>query len=163
MDPSEVANSGRATKRSTSHHRFRNITANKNCYRFSFSQRTVPEWNNLPDHLRSAHSNETFRAQLTQEIDIVALVSRSHYYYDWDDCWLPVPYIPYGSFARKRFRFRSQHLSTEIGDPLAQTLSWKKASCKAGRGMTTITTLFYRKKHFSILNDNKDKKHNCFS
>ena len=32
-DPSEVGNSGRATRRSTSQHRFGNITANKNCYR----------------------------------------------------------------------------------------------------------------------------------
>ena len=69
MDPSEVANSGRATKISTSHHRFRTITANKNCYRFSFSPQTVPEWYNLPDHLRSTHSVETFRAQLAQGID----------------------------------------------------------------------------------------------
>ena len=128
----------------------RNITANKNCYRFSFSLRTVPEWSNLPDHLRSAHSVETFRAQLAQEIDIAALISRSHYYYDWDDCWPPVPYVPYGSFARNRFRIRSQHLSTEIGDPLAQTLSWTKASCKVGRGISTITTLFYERNTFSF-------------
>ena len=32
-DPSEVGVSGRATRQSTSQHRFRNITANKNCSR----------------------------------------------------------------------------------------------------------------------------------
>ena len=62
---------------------------------------------------RIAYSVETFRAQLAQEIGIAALTSRSHYYYDWDDCWPPVPHIPCGSFAQNRFRFTSQHLSTE--------------------------------------------------
>ena len=28
-------------------------------------------------------------------------ISRSHYYYDWDDCWPPVPYIPYVSLLHK--------------------------------------------------------------
>ena len=31
---------------------------------------------------RSAHSVETFRAKLAQEIGIAAVISRSHYYYD---------------------------------------------------------------------------------
>ena len=80
VDPSKVVNSGRETRRSTSQHRFRNITANKTCYRSSFLPRTVPEWNKLPDHLRSAHSVETFRTQLAQEIDIAALISSRNYY-----------------------------------------------------------------------------------
>ena len=37
-----------------------------------------------------------------------SLVDTTSYttYYDWDDCWPAVPYIPYESFARNRFRFR---------------------------------------------------------
>ena len=74
VDPSKVVNSGRVTRRSTSQHRFRNIMANKNCYRSSFFSWTVHKWNNLPDHLCSCHSVETFRTQLAQEIDITALI-----------------------------------------------------------------------------------------
>ena len=121
--------SGRATTRSTSQHRYRNITANENCYR-------VFPWVEQPARpSRSAHSVQTFRAQLAQEIGIAALIFRSHCYYDWDDCWPPVPHIPHGSFAQNRFRFRfiSQHLGTESGDNSRRT----KASCKADRGMTT--------------------------
>ena len=55
---------------------------------------------------RIAFSVETFRAQLAQEIGIAVMTSRSHYYYDWDDCWPPVPHIPCGSFAQNRFRFK---------------------------------------------------------
>ena len=74
VDPSKVVNSGRVTRRSTSQHRFRNIMANKNCYRSSFFSWTVHKWNNLPDHLCSCHSVETFRTQLAQEIDITVLI-----------------------------------------------------------------------------------------
>ena len=35
VDPFKLVDSGRETRRSTSQHRFRNIMANKNCYRFS--------------------------------------------------------------------------------------------------------------------------------
>ena len=91
-DPSEVGNGGRATRRSTSQHRFRKITANKNCYRVFLFSVDCP-WVDQPARpSRSAYSVETFRAQLAQEIGIAALISRSHYYYDWDDCWPPVPY-----------------------------------------------------------------------
>ena len=62
-DPSKRVNNGRANRRSTRQHRFRNIMAIKNCYRSSFFPWTVSEWNNLPDHFRSAHSVESFRAQ----------------------------------------------------------------------------------------------------
>ena len=113
---STSTNSGRATTRSTSQHRFRNITANKNCYRVFLFSVDCP-WVEQPARpSRSAHSVETFRAQLAHSI--AALISRSHCYYDWDDCWPPVPYIPYGSFAQNRFRFSfiSQHLGTESGD-----------------------------------------------
>ena len=103
---------------------------------------------------RSAHSVETFRAQLAQEIGIAALISRSHYYYDWDDCWPPVSYIP-----QNRFRFRSQHLSTESGDNSRRPRLGQKPRVKPAV-VRLLITLFYRKKtHFFILNDNKDKKH----
>ena len=46
---------------------------------------------------------------------------------------------------------------------LAETLSWGKASCKAGRGMTVTTTLFYRNKHVFNLKHNKDEKDNYFT
>ena len=107
---------------------------------------------------RSAHSVETFRAQLAQKIGIAALISRSYYYYDWDDCWPPVPYIPYGSFAQNRFRFRSQHLSTESGDNSRRPRLGQKPRVKPAV-VWLLITLFYRKKHFFILNNNKDKKH----
>ena len=41
---------------------------------------------------------------------------------------------------------------------LTQTSSWTKGSYKAGRGITTYHFILH-KKHFFILNDNKDKKH----
>ena len=110
---------------------------------------------------RSAHSVETFRAQLAQKIGIAALISRSYYYYDWDDCWPPVPYIPYGSFAQNRFRFRSQHLSTESGDNSRRPRLGQKPRVKPAV-VWLLITLFYRKKHFFILNNNKDKKHISF-
>ena len=57
-----VGNSGRATTRSTSQHRFRNITANKNCYRVFLFSVDCP-WVKQPARpSRSAHSVETFRA-----------------------------------------------------------------------------------------------------
>ena len=144
-DPSEVGNSGRATRRSTSQHRFRNITANKNCYRvFLFS--VDCSWVAQPARpSRSAHSVETFRANLAQEIGIAALISRNHYYYDWDDCWPPVPYIPYGSFAQNRFIFRSQHLSTESGDNSRRPRLGQKRRVKPAV-VWLIITLFYRRK-----------------
>ena len=54
------------------------IMTNKSCCRSSFFQRIVPEWNILAHRVRCAHSVETFRAQLAQEIDSAALISRSH-------------------------------------------------------------------------------------
>ena len=107
---------------------------------------------------RSAHSVETFRAQLAQEIGIAALISHSHYYYDWDDCWPLVTCIPYGSFAQHRFRFRSQHLSTESGDNLRRPCLGQKPRVKPAV-VWLLILYFTEKKHFFILNDNKDKKH----
>ena len=133
-DSSEVANSGRATRRSTSQRRFRNITANKNCYRSSFFPRTAPEWN----HLRSTHPVETIRAQMAQEINIADLISRSHYYYNCDDCW-PL-----------------QHLSTVRGNNSRRPRFGQKPRVRPAM-VWLLITLFY-KKHFFILNYIKDKK-----
>ena len=64
-----------------------------------------------------------------------------------------------------QFRFRSQHLSSKSGDNSHRPrLGQVKASCTAGRGMTVLIILFYRKKNtFYILNNKKDKNYNCFS
>ena len=134
------------------------MTANKNCYRVFLFSVDCP-WVEQPARpSRIAHSVETFSAQLAQEIGIAALISRSHYYYDWDDCWPPVPYIPCGSFAQNRFRFISQHLSTESGDNSRRPRLGQKARVKPAVVWLLITLFFFEKKHFFILNDNKDKK-----
>ena len=58
----------------------------------------------MPEYLRSAHSVESFRAQLAQEIDTVALTSRI------EMTAYPLYHISLmGDFSQKRFRFRSSH------------------------------------------------------
>ena len=156
-DPSEVGNSGRATRRSTSQHRFRNITANNNCHRVFLFSVDCPWVEQPAQPSRSAYSVETFRAQLAQEIGIAPLISRSHYYYDWDNCWPPVPYIPCGSFAQNRFRIRSQHLSAESGDNSRRPRLGQKARVKPA--VVWQNDFILQKKHFFTLNDNKDKRH----
>ena len=59
---------------------FRNVRANKNCYRSSFLPRTIPEWNNLPDKIRNAPSLDSFKNSLTNQINTKDLVQTSHYY-----------------------------------------------------------------------------------
>ena len=129
----------------------------QDCYRVFLFSVDCP-WVEQPARpSRSAYSVETFRAQLAQEIGIAALISRSHYYYDWDDCWPLVPYIPCGSFAQSRFRF--QHLSTESGDNSRRPRLGQKARVKPAVVWLLITLFYRKKKHSFFLNDNKDKKH----
>ena len=52
------------TTRKTSSTSFAHPTARNNCYRYSFSPRTVAEWNRLPATIREAPSVDTFKATL---------------------------------------------------------------------------------------------------
>ena len=62
-------------------------------------------------------------------------------------------YIPYGGFAQNRFRFRSQHLGTESGDNSRRPRLEQKPRVKPVVVWLLVTL---QKKHFFILNDNKE-------
>ena len=123
----------------------------------SFFPWTVPEWNNMPGHLavptqlRLSGPNWQKRLAL-RPWSLVATTTTIEVTAD------PLCHISLvGALYRtdldldpdfKYWKWRQ----------LTQTSSWTKGSCKAGRGMT-INHFILLKKHFFILNDNKDKKH----
>ena len=75
-----IAEQRTPTRRTNSKNCFRNIRANKNCYRSSFLPRSIPEWNNLPDQVRNAVSVDSFKSFLTSNVNFEKLLSFSHYY-----------------------------------------------------------------------------------
>ena len=56
--------SSHTTRQSSSNYTYSRIPTNKNCFLNSLYPRTIPEWNALPDHLRSAKSVTIFKTQL---------------------------------------------------------------------------------------------------
>ena len=100
----------RPTRRTNSQNCFRNIRANKNCYRSSFPPRSIPECNNLPDQAGNAASVSSFKSFLTSNVNFEKLLSISHYY-DYSVRDFPAQLEPNRVFVsavsfRFRFRFR---------------------------------------------------------
>ena len=57
---------------------FTNISASKDCFKYSFLPRTVSEWNNLPAAVRDAKSTDTFKLELSK-LNIKSIIQKSHF------------------------------------------------------------------------------------
>ena len=60
---------------------YQNLRPNKNCYKYSFFSRTIPEWNSLPVSVRTSNSLNIFKSELNK-LNLLDLIAKSHYH-DW--------------------------------------------------------------------------------
>ena len=69
---------GTTTRSSSSQHTYKQIRAHKDCYRFSLYPKTLPEWNLLPQDIRTAPDLKSFKAAL-DSINIHQATEKAHY------------------------------------------------------------------------------------
>ena len=58
---------------------YQNLRPNKNCYKYSFFSRTIPEWNSLPVSVRTSNSLNIFKSELNR-LNLLDLTAKSHYH-----------------------------------------------------------------------------------
>ena len=73
-----TSNSTRATRSNSSVLPLRILSTKKNTYKYSLYPRTAPEWNLLPDHIKSATTLDEFKDSL-KEVNIATLIKDAHY------------------------------------------------------------------------------------
>ena len=75
------------------------LQSNTNCYRSSFFQHTIPQWNSLPLTLHCASSTQSFKTGLSN-LNISRIINTSHYYNEdhWSYFW--ILHIPHGGLIR---------------------------------------------------------------
>ena len=50
----------------------------KDCLKYSLYARTIPEWNLLPDSVKTAHNLDKFKAELS-DIDVCKITKKAHF------------------------------------------------------------------------------------
>ena len=55
----------RSDRRTRGEHKFRQLSTNKDVYKYSFFPRTITDWNNLPESIGMASSLESFKSGLS--------------------------------------------------------------------------------------------------
>ena len=66
------------TRRLNGQYSYKTPSFNKDCYKYSLYPRTLPEWNLLPEEIRSTPDLNTFKSAL-DGINMREIVNRAHF------------------------------------------------------------------------------------